>query len=75
MTPDREPGDGSLVGLAAKVLTRIGIALLILSLLVRPAIRSDAGLWADTVAIGASVAVILTGLIGGWLARRKDDRR
>lgn len=75
MTPDREPGGGSLVALAAKVLTFMGIALLILSLLVRPAIRSEAALWADTVAIGASIAVILTGLIGAWLARRKDDRR
>lgn len=72
MTDDGRPGDDSLVALAARVLVRMGIALLILSLLVRPAIRNDAALWADTVAIGASIAVILTGLIGGWLARRRD---
>lgn len=49
---------------AARVLLQIGIGLLILSLLVRPAIETPHGMMGDNLAIIACLALIATAALG-----------
>lgn len=49
---------------AARVLLRIGIGLLIMSLLIRPAIQTPHGMMGDNFAIIACLALILTAALG-----------
>lgn len=49
---------------AARVLLRMGIGLLVLAVLVRPAIRTEAGMMGDNLAIIACVALIITAALG-----------
>ncbi|WP_344179235.1 hypothetical protein [Kribbella lupini] len=49
---------------AARVLLRIGIGLLIMSLLIRPAITTPHGMMGDNFAIAACLALILTAALG-----------
>lgn len=57
---------------ASGMMLRLGVALLLLSLLIRPAIASEQSRFADTMAIGLSVVVIALGVIGGRVARRRE---
>lgn len=50
--------------MAARVLLRIGIGLLIMSLLIRPAIQTPHGMMGDNFAIVACVALIITAALG-----------
>ncbi|QGN34862.1 hypothetical protein GJV80_20860 [Microlunatus sp. Gsoil 973] len=59
--------------MAAKLLMRMGLAMLILSLLVRPAIDTRSGKVGDDLAIIACLLVIITGFIGTRVARRIDE--
>lgn len=54
------------------MLMRMGLAMLILSLLIRPAIRTRSGAVGDNLAIVACLLVVVTGLIGSRVARRID---
>lgn len=54
------------------MLMRMGLAMLILSLLVRPAINTRSGAVGDNLAIIACLLVVATGLIGTRVARRID---
>ncbi|MEV6281301.1 hypothetical protein [Kribbella sp. NPDC051770] len=49
---------------AARVLLRIGIGLLIMSLLIRPAIKTPHGMMGDNFAIIACLALIATAALG-----------
>lgn len=62
-----------MIGMAAKMLMRMGLAMLILSVLIRPAINTSSGRMGDNLAIIACLLVVLTGLIGGRVARRIDE--
>lgn len=71
-----------MVRMAARVLLRMGIGLLILSILVRPAIRTEEGIMGDNLAIIACLALILTAALGikfapdeGGNKTRDSDRR
>ncbi len=50
--------------MAARVLLRIGIGLLIMSLLIRPAIKTPHGMTGDNFAIIACLALIVTAALG-----------
>jgi hypothetical protein len=50
--------------MAARVLLRIGIGLLIMSLLIRPAIETPHGMMGDNFAIIACLALIVTAALG-----------
>gem|GEM_PF-4012256 len=52
---------------------RMGLAMLILSLLIRPAIDTRSGRVGDDLAIIACLLVVLTGFIGTRVARRIDE--
>jgi hypothetical protein len=53
-----------MVKMAARVLLRIGIGLLIMSILIRPAIETPHGMMGDNFAIVACLALIITAALG-----------
>jgi hypothetical protein len=61
------------IAMAGRVLIRIGIAMLILSLLIRFAIEDKAAMMGDNLAIIACLLVIATGFIGARIGRRIDE--
>jgi hypothetical protein len=50
--------------MAARVLLRMGIGLLIISVVIRPAIRTETGMMGDNFAIIACLVLILTAALG-----------
>ena len=50
----------------------MGLAMLILSLIIRPAISTSTGKVGDNLAIAVCLLVVLTGLLGSRIARRID---
>jgi len=59
---------------AARVLLRMGIGLLVLAVLVRPAIRTEAGMMGDNLAIIACVALIITAALGIKFGPKEQSR-
>lgn len=57
----------------ARVLLRAGVAMLLLSLLVRPAIRTADGMMGDNLAIIASAALMITALLYIKFGPKDDD--
>lgn len=49
---------------AARVLLRMGIGLLIISVVIRPAIRTEQGMMGDNLAIIACLVLIITAVLG-----------
>ncbi len=60
--------------LAAKVLVRAGIAMVILCLLCRWALPDGADTTVDTLAVIASLLVVLTGILGQRVSVRREAR-
>jgi hypothetical protein len=58
---------------AARVLLRIGIGLLVMSLLIRPAIQTPHGMMGDNFAIAACLALIVTAALGLKFAPDEQD--
>lgn len=61
-----------MITVASKLLVRMGLAMLILSLLLRLAIRSPSGTVGDDLAIIACLLMVITGLIGARVGKRVD---
>ncbi|GAB3915729.1 hypothetical protein GCM10011575_22460 [Microlunatus endophyticus] len=61
-----------MIGMAAKLLMRMGLAMLFLSLIIRPAIKTPSGAVGDDLAIIVCLLVVVTGFIGTRVARRID---
>lgn len=61
-----------MIAMAAKLLMRMGLAMLILSLIIRPAISTSTGRIGDDLAIAVCLLVVVTGLIGRRIAGRID---
>lgn len=53
-----------MVRMGARVLLRIGIGLLIMSVVIRPAIQTPHGMMGDNLAIVACLALIITAALG-----------
>ena len=53
-----------MIKMAARVLLRMGIGLLIISVVIRPAIRTEVGMMGDNFAIIACLVLILTAALG-----------
>lgn len=53
-----------MVKMAARVLLRMGIGLLIISVVIRPAIRTPEGMMGDNLAIIACLVLIIAALLG-----------
>lgn len=53
-----------MVKMAARVLLRIGIGLLIMSVVIRPAIQTPNGMMGDNLAIVACLLLIITAALG-----------
>lgn len=62
-----------MIEMTARVLVRMGVAMLILSLLVRRTIDTNEAMMGDNLALIACLAVVATGLIGGRIGRRIDE--
>ena len=67
-----------MVKMAARVLLRMGVGLLIMSIVIRPAIKSPEGMMGDNFAIIACLALITTALLGikfapDEMVSKKDD--
>ncbi|MFC7619447.1 hypothetical protein [Microlunatus sp. GCM10028923] len=58
--------------MAARVLLRMGLGLLIISVVIRPAIRTQEGMMGDNLAIISCLVLIITALLG--LRFGSDDK-